>query len=285
MQIPEDPKARVAAIYDSAADGYDAPPLSFWDRFGRRTIERLRLESRMRVLDACCGSGASALPAAAGVGADGQVLAIDLSERLLARGRQRAARLGLRNVQFQRGDLEKLGPPERSFDVAVCVFGIFFVPDMAAGVRALRRQVRPGGRLAITTWGEGVFEPADGIFWEAVARVRPDLHRTFQPWQRLGDPAKLRELLEEAGVQGSEITLEEGRHPLASAEAFWDLVLGSGYRGAVDSMTEGERAAVRKDVLSALRAGQVTAINANVLYAAATLPLAPPADRPPAPAP
>jgi ubiquinone/menaquinone biosynthesis C-methylase UbiE len=181
MQFPDDPKARVAAVYDSAAEGYDAPALSFWDRFGRRTIERLRLEPRMRVLDACCGSGASALPAARSVGPDGQVLAIDLSEKLLARGQQRAARLGLRNIQFQCVDLERLGLPEGSFDAAVCVFGIFFVPDMANGVQALRRQVRRGGRVAITTWGDGVFEPANGIFWAAVNRVRPDLHKTFNP--------------------------------------------------------------------------------------------------------
>jgi len=285
MQVPEDPKARVAAIYDSAAEGYDAPALSFWDRFGQRTIERLRLEPRMRVLDACCGSGASALPAARSVGPDGQVLAIDLSERLLNRGRQRAARLGLRNVQFQCGDLERLSLPERSFDVAVCVFGIVFVPDMVAGVQALRPQVRPGGRLAITTWGQGVFEPADRIFWDTVARVRPDLHKTFSPWERIGDHGKLRGLLDEAGIPGSEITFEEGLHPLATPEAFWDLVLGSGYRGAVDPMTEAERATVRKEVLAALRAGRVTAINASVLYAAATLPLAPPLARSPSPAP
>jgi ubiquinone/menaquinone biosynthesis C-methylase UbiE len=279
MQASDDHKARVAAIYDSASERYDAPALSFWDRFGQRTIERLSLEPRMRVLDACCGSGASALPAARSVGPDGQVLAIDLSEKLLSRGRERAARLGLRNVQFQRGDLERLGPPERSFDVAVCVFGIFFLPDMAAGVRALRRQVRPGGRLAITTWGDGVFDPADRIFWDAVARVRPDLHKTFNPWERVGDPIKLRALLEEGGIDRSEITLEEGFHPLAAPEAFWELVLGSGYRGAVDPMSEAERATVRSEVLRALRERKVTAINASVLYAMATLPSGLPADR------
>jgi SAM-dependent methyltransferase len=278
MAYPEDPKARIAGIYDAASDRYDAPALSFWDRFGRRTIERLRLQPGTRVLDACCGSGASALPAAGTVGPEGEVLAIDLSERLLGRGRDRAARLGLRNVRFQRGDLERLGPPERPFDVAVCVFGIFFLPDMAAGVRALRGQVRPGGRLAITTWGEGVFDPADTIFWDAVKRARPDLHKGFNPWERVGDRAKLRALLEEAGIAGSEITFEEGLHPLATPEAFWDLVLGSGYRGTVDVMTGSESAAVRTEVLAALRAGRVTAINASVLYATATLPSGPPSD-------
>jgi len=272
MELPEDPKARVAAVYDSAAEGYDAPALSFWDRFGRRTIERLRLDPGARVLDACCGSGASALAAAAQVGPSGQVLAVDLSERLLARGRDRAARLGLRNLQFRLGDIEALDLPEGSFDAVVCVFGIFFVPDMAAGVRALWRQLRPGGRLAITTWGAGVFEPADGIFWAAVARVRPDLDKAFRPWDRLGAPSGVRALLEEGGIPSCEVTLEEGTHPLATPEAFWEMVLGSGYRGAVDPMTEAERSTVRREVLAALRAGRVTSVRADVVYGAADQP-------------
>ena len=40
----------------AAADFYDASPLSFWDYFGRRTIELASLPSGSRVLDVCCGA-------------------------------------------------------------------------------------------------------------------------------------------------------------------------------------------------------------------------------------
>ena len=40
-----------------------------------------------------------------------------------------------------------------SFDAVVCVFGIFFVPDMVKAVSELWSRVRPGGKLAVTTWG------------------------------------------------------------------------------------------------------------------------------------
>ena len=59
---------RAAATYGAAADHYDLPTLSFWDRFGAATVSRLRLASGHRVLDLCCGAGASALPAARAVG-------------------------------------------------------------------------------------------------------------------------------------------------------------------------------------------------------------------------
>jgi 2-polyprenyl-3-methyl-5-hydroxy-6-metoxy-1,4-benzoquinol methylase len=45
------------------------------------------------------------------------------------------------------------------FDAVVCVFGIFFVPDMSSAVRRLRSLVRAGGQLVITTWGPRFFEP------------------------------------------------------------------------------------------------------------------------------
>ena len=41
--------------YNAASDHYDQPPLSFWDRFGQRTVDRLPLLPGMTVLDVCCG--------------------------------------------------------------------------------------------------------------------------------------------------------------------------------------------------------------------------------------
>src|SRR5215472_16617555 len=123
-------KAKAEATYNSAADHFEDPPLHFWDVAGRRTVERLRLPAGAAVLDVCCGTGASAIPAAEAVGPKGSVLAIDLAGRLLEVGRAKAAQRKLEKVDFRVGDMTKLELGDRTFDAVVIVFGIFFVPDM-----------------------------------------------------------------------------------------------------------------------------------------------------------
>jgi ubiquinone/menaquinone biosynthesis C-methylase UbiE len=161
-------KLKAAATYNAAADHFDDEPLGFWARIGWRTIERLDLPLGATVLDVGCGTGASALPAAEKIGPRGRVIGVDLAENLLAIARQKAASRGLANLQFETGDMGRLGYPDGHFDAVVSVFSIFFVPDMAAQARELWRMVRPGGTLAITTWGPRVLEPGTTAWWSAV---------------------------------------------------------------------------------------------------------------------
>jgi len=151
--MPESAQDRAAFTYNAAADFFDASPLGFWDYFGRRTIELASLPSGSRVLDVCCGTGASALPAAEAVGPKGKVIGVDLAKQLLESARTKAIQRRLGNIEFEIGDMLSMRFPVASFDVVVCVFGIFFVPDMAKAVSELWSRIRPGGKLAVTTWG------------------------------------------------------------------------------------------------------------------------------------
>ena len=270
MQTPDDAKARAAATYNAAADAYDDVTNSFWDRFGRRTIERLSPQPGSRILDACCGSGSSAISAAEEVGPEGYVLGIDLAEKLLELARIKAGKRGLRNVEFRVGDLLDLRVPKEEFDAAICVFGVFFVPDMAAAIRALWHVVRPGGKLAITTWGPRFFEPATTAFWNSVREVRPDLYKGFNPWDRISDPQSLQRLLSEGGVGHAEVVAEDGVHSIPSPEAWWSAVLGSGYRGTLEQLDAQAREHVRTANMDYIRKAGIRSVEANVLYAVAS---------------
>ncbi len=269
MPTPDEAKAKAAAAYNAAAHFYDDPTNTFWDRFGRGTIERIGLRPGARVLDACCGAGASAIPAAEQVGPQGSVLGVDLAHELLALARAKARVRRLENVEFRVGDMLDPELTGSAFDAVVCVFGIFFVPDMADAVRSLWSAVRPGGRLAITTWGPDLFEPASTAFWNAVREERSDLYKGFNPWDRICQPEPLRELLREAGIDRADVVAEAGTQPIPSGEAWWSVVLGSGYRGTIEELDVKGREHVRLANMRFIRESGTTSIETNVVYAVA----------------
>lgn len=89
-------KAAATSAYNAASDFFDHPVNSFWNRFGQETVDRLGLTAGQSVLDVCCGTGASAIPAARYVGSEGSVLGVDLAENLIALAQAKASREGLR---------------------------------------------------------------------------------------------------------------------------------------------------------------------------------------------
>ena len=265
----EGAKRKAETAFNAAADHFDAVPLEFWNRYGRSTIERAKLPRGAHVLDVCCGTGASALPAAEAVGPRGSVVAVDLAEDLLALGCSKARSAALHWLEFRRGDMTALGFANGEFDAVICVFGIFFVPDMEAQVAELWRMVRPGGRLAITTWGPDIFAPAYAAWQAAVRRVRPDLHSSFNPWDRITTPDAVQKLLADAGVRDAEVAAEEGWQSLRSPEDFWTIALGSGLRWTIDQMGAALAAGVKQEIVATLSAAKIARVATNVIYAVA----------------
>src|SRR3954467_11094680 len=89
-KITEPAKLKAETPYNAAADHFDDGPLAFWDRYGRETIERLRLKPGPIVLDVGCGSGASAIPAAKAVGPHGRVIGVDFGRKAARDGPSKA---------------------------------------------------------------------------------------------------------------------------------------------------------------------------------------------------
>ena len=272
MARPTDPaKLKAQTAYDAASDHFDDEPLAFWARIGARTVERLALPTGATVLDVGCGTGASAVPAATAVGPTGRVIGVDLADRLLTRAREKSRQQGLSNIEFRQGDMEDLGYPDGNFDAVVSVFSIFFVPDMSKQVAELWRMVKPGGQLAITTWGPQAFEPGATAFWGAVKDHAPqDLHfGGFNPWDRVTTVEAVQDLLLGAGVVNPKVEAEASRRPLRTVDDWWTIVIGSGFIWTVDQMGIETAERVRRDNLSRLRAQRAFSIETNAIYAVA----------------
>jgi ubiquinone/menaquinone biosynthesis C-methylase UbiE len=263
-------KEKAAASYNAAADHFDDEPLGFWNLIGKRTITNLKLQAGAKVLDVGCGTGASALPAAQVVGKDGFVVAVDLAARQLDRARSKAMAGNLDNVEFRVADMTALGYPDGSFDAVVSVFSIFFVPDMEGLVRELWRMVRPGGKLAVTTWGPRIFEPAYSRWLAAVGRGRPDLANAFNPWDRITDVVSVRKLLQDGGVKNTEVVAEQLFQPLRSPDDWWTIALGSGLHWTIDQMGPVTAGRVKADNVGWLKENRVDRVETNAIYAIGT---------------
>jgi SAM-dependent methyltransferase len=201
-----------------------------------------------RVLDVACGSGAVVGRAAAAVGPDGLAVGLDLSAGMLA-----LARRDHPSPRLCRGDAADQPFAEGAFDVVLCQQGLPFVSTPARGLSEMRRVLRPGGRLALDTYGPLASCPPFAAIAAALARV-VDAAAALLPPFALSEGDRLRRLVDEAGfvdVEAESRTVEV-RFPTAR-----DLVLGlaaggSSMRRVMAAVPLDRRAALLADVEGAL---------------------------------
>ena len=147
----------------------------------RRLVrEALGVQSGDRVLDVGCGPGFGSAELLAEVGATGTVVGIDTSAAMLAAAARRCEGLG--NAAFYPGSATQLPLEDRSFDRALCVQVLEFVPEVPAALAELYRVLRPGGRAVVwdVDWST--------ISWHSGDPAR--MQRMLHAWDRhLAHPA------------------------------------------------------------------------------------------------
>jgi demethylmenaquinone methyltransferase / 2-methoxy-6-polyprenyl-1,4-benzoquinol methylase len=138
---------RIAGLYDRMNSVMTAGLHHEWRR---RATDLAELSSGDRALDVATGTGDLALELATRVGAGGEVIGVDFSERMLELARAKAvASPGGAVVRFESGNALALEYPDDGFDAATVGFGARNFSDLGRGLSEMARVVRPGGRVVV----------------------------------------------------------------------------------------------------------------------------------------
>jgi SAM-dependent methyltransferase len=162
------------------------------DAMRRRRLVRAALGASPgeRVLDLGCGPGFYCAELLDEVGATGSVVGVDGSQEMLGLAARRCE--GHDNVDFQVADATSLPLEDASFDGAVCVQVLEYVPEVSAALAELHRVLRPGGRVVIwdVDWATVSWHSSEPARMQRVLGawdkhlVHPSLPRTLGPAMR-----------------------------------------------------------------------------------------------------
>jgi demethylmenaquinone methyltransferase / 2-methoxy-6-polyprenyl-1,4-benzoquinol methylase len=195
----------VRTMFDRIAPVYDAMNRAMTaglDRRWRAETARAVVSPGDRVLDTCCGTGDLAIAAQR---SGGRVTGLDFSERMLERARSKSD-----EIEWIEGDALALPFADASFDAATVGFGARNLDDLAAGLRELRRVLRPGGRVGILeiTRPHGMLRPFYKLWFEALVPLAGKLlpggsAYTYLPAsvRRFPEARELSELMQAAGFE------------------------------------------------------------------------------------
>ncbi len=168
--------------------------------FSERLIEALAPRSGERVVDVGCGCGTTSLEVAGRVGADGEVLGVDISKPMLELARTRGA--GVPQLHFELADAQTYAYATGHFDAVCSRFGVMFFADPAHAFQNLARALKPAGRFVFLAWQGREVNPWFARLMAAVASViqipkppAPDAPGPFS----LGAGDRVEKLLLDAG--------------------------------------------------------------------------------------
>ena len=214
-----------------------------------------------RVIDVASGPGVVAIEVAQVAGPSGEIVATDISpvwESYVAKGCLEA---GTRNVPFIAMPGDDLGFADGSFDVALCQFGLMFMPDPTACLKEMLRVLAPGGTIGVAVWST----PDKVSHFTAMRALREVIGESEPPAGApktsplsMGKPGKIEALVSGAGFTNLHVTKITHAHHGDSVEAEWQRLLEEeAFAQAISAMSPEELSRARTAVDSSLEPHRV----------------------------
>jgi ubiquinone/menaquinone biosynthesis C-methylase UbiE len=247
---------RMSEMWDSVAPGWEANA-EFVDRHLAPATEALldaaAIGEGSAVLELACGPGGAGLCAAARVGPGGTVVLADVAPEMVAVAARRGhGRAQISTVVCDQG---AIATADDRFDAVIARHGLMFAEDHVAAVREATRVLRGGGRYAAMTWGSREQNPWLGCVLDAVGEQfgvpfpPPAVRGPFS----LDDPALLRNVLQDGGLEDVAVQSLATPMPAASLQAWWERVpkLAGPLAIALEGMEPEVREAIEQRALAA----------------------------------
>jgi SAM-dependent methyltransferase len=242
-----------AAFKAFEAEGWTRKAQTYDRLTGRATarlvvplLEAAGVQSGTRLLDVACGPG----HLAAGAAAKGaKPVGVDAAEGMVA-----VARAGYADIEFLRGDAERLPFGDASFDAVVAGFVVNHLPRPERALAEFARVVRPGGRVAVTVWDRAGRMRLLGVLGEAVEGTEgvrdPGLPSGGPDPFRFADDAALAALLSGAGLAEAEVRSIAFEQEVADTDELLEGMLAGSVRTA--TLIERQPEPVRRRIRAAL---------------------------------
>lgn len=196
------------AGWDKNIAGYDGVFGPVTRQTVNATLDAANVTAGSKVLDVCTGPGMLA----AGASQRGAIpFGIDFSDEVVKFARQQ-----IPDGEFHKADAQNLPFSDDSFDAIVCGYGLMHVPDPRAALDEMMRVVRPGGRVAVSSWDGAAPNNGLGLIYAAVgAHGRFDVQLPHGPdFFQFGTEEKMADALREVGFLDVEAT---------SFEQYWRM--------------------------------------------------------------
>ena len=172
---------QIRRMFDKIAPSYDrlnhALSLGIDRRWRRTAVDALGIHQPQQILDIATGTGDFALLLAKRIKPQ-HIIGADISEGMMAIGREKVKEEGLQNViSFQYEDCMQLSFPDGSFDAVTSSYGVRNFQNLDKGLQEMQRVLRPGGHLLIVELTPPPCFPMKQLFWLYAHVVMPLLGR------------------------------------------------------------------------------------------------------------
>jgi ubiquinone/menaquinone biosynthesis C-methylase UbiE len=240
------------ASWAKVAQGWEARRewlMNITGRVNAWLVEKADPQAGQTLLEIAAGTGDLGFAIAERVGEPGRVISSDFSPEMLDVARRNGAARGLTQVEYRVLDAEKMDLDHDSVDGVVCRWGYMLMANPAAALKETRRVLRDGGRLAFAVWTT----PDRNPWASAPAMTLVQLGHVPPPEPgapgmfSMGDPARIADLVTQAGFTEPELEEIEFEFNYADFDDLWDALvrLSGSFSQAINALPDTEREATR----------------------------------------